>query len=67
MKMADISQDDMLVEITSSFRISYSWTAEYINSTSLIVSITTKSIFEGGEPLKITFLNYKTFRADIGG
>lgn len=67
MQQVSLTQDDMLVEVTSSFRVSYSWSAEYKDSKHLVITITTSSIFEGGEPLKITFLNYKTFRADTGG
>lgn len=67
MKMIEITQDDLLIEVTSSFRIFYSWTAYFSNSETLLIKVTTSSIFEGGEEVKVSFINYKVFRADIGG
>ena len=67
MNMTNIGEDDLLVEIQSSYKISYSWTASYTNDTNLHISIDVSSVLEGGETMTISFINYKTFRGPDGG
>ena len=67
MNQTEITNDDFVLEIESSYSISYSWVAEYIDDTTLSVDISTTGVFEGGEKLTVKFINYKVFRTSIGG
>ena len=62
-----ISLNDMQITISSSYIIDFTWSATYLNSTTLNIAITTNTVLQGGEKITITFVNYKVFRAPRGG
>ena len=67
MNQTTISLNDLLLEISSSYTIEFSWSATYSNLTTLNIAINTNTVLQGGEKVIITFVNYKTFRAPRGG
>ena len=67
MNITEIGEDDLLIEIQSIYKISYSWTARYADDTTLNINIDISSVLEGGETLTISFINYKKYRSPGGG
>ena len=67
MNQASITINDLQVTISSSYTIDFSWSATYIDTKALKLSINTRTVLEGGEKIIIKFTNYKIFRAPRGG
>ena len=67
MQQGEVTNEDFIIEIESSYRISYSWVAEYTDDTTLSVDLSTSGVFEGGEILTVRFINSKVFRSPTGG
>ena len=67
MYQTKITLDDLYLEIVSNINVKFSWTAEYVNSKELLISLSINSIIKGDETLKIRFINSKVFRGVYGG
>ena len=67
MYQTEITLDDLYLEIVSNINVKFSWTAEYVNSKELLITLSINSIIKGDETLKIRFINSKVFRGVYGG
>ena len=64
---SNLAQNDLLVSIISSYSVSYSWTASFQSSQSLLLSLQVHTVLQGGEKLTVKFINNKKFRGQYGG
>ena len=67
MYVTSIGVEDINVRIEADYRVDFSWSAEYVNSTWMKFHIDIKTAMEGTEVLSIIFVNYKTIRGINGG
>ena len=67
MRKADITLKDLSISISASYPVSYNWTANYENQTSLIINTNVNTVLQGGELITIKFTNYKVWRGPNGG
>ena len=58
---------DLYVSIKSEAKVKFTWTATYINTTTLKLSLDLHSVLQGTEVLEIKFINGKVFRGPDGG
>ena len=62
-----ISLKDLLVNVYSKFSIVVTWTARYVDSKTLRITLITNSVLIGDEIVSLKFINYKVFRGQYGG
>ena len=67
MDEVDITQNDMIVSIDSSYLLDYDWSAKYISNQQLAVTVDVVSVLTGLETMTINFTNPKKYRTNIGG
>ena len=67
MKNETLTDTDMQVTIESTNKITYTWSASYSDSKTLIVKVEVKSVLEGTEKLQIKLSNHKKFKSEEGG
>lgn len=65
--MISITGTDMSVELISLSPITYTWAAGYLDPRNIKLKIYTSDLLDGSEELKITLLNWKSFRSVNGG
>ena len=57
-----ITYDEMTIEISSSYSVTFSWTAEFIDSNNLKIKLNIQSVLTGNEVMSIKLNGWKTFR-----
>ena len=62
-----ISLEDLLVNVYSKYSIVVTWTARYVDSKTLRITLVTNSVLVGDEVVSLKFINYKVFRSQYGG
>ena len=67
MDEVDITQNDMIVSIDSSYLLDYDWSAKYISTQQLAVTVDVVSVLNGLETLTIKYTNVNKYRTKIGG
>ena len=67
MNNTNVGLNDMSVSVSSSSYVSTSWSASYLNDTTLEISISYGGLLKGGETLNVRITNYKAIRASTGG
>jgi cysteine-rich repeat protein len=67
MHMTSITLNDISMNIESDVRVTFSWTASYTSSTSMLIRLNIGTALQGGENLTIKFTNSRVIRGENGG
>ena len=67
MKQVNITFDYLSVSIAYDYTIIFSWSAYYLNESTLEIRINSQTVLTGNEKINIKFINYKAWRGPNGG